>query len=232
MAHRVPERRTLNPFIRRGVMALLIAGVYRYAIRPRLLRWGATDDELNASMPGDDEVKNPIISATRAVTINAPPEGVWPWIVQIGYHRAGWYAYDLFDNDDIPSAESVLPEFQHLEIGQVIGEEGNAVREIEPERHLLLGFSHPRVVWVFKQGIWPKFGTETLCLQLKPIEVGRRTRLIYRMRIAAPSLAVPVLLGFFEQADFVASRKMLIGIKRRAETHASAAVRARRLPTE
>lgn len=222
MAHRVPQRPTISPFIRRGVMALLIAGAYVYA-RPRYLRWGATDGEVNASMPGDDEVKNPILSATRAVTINAPPESVWPWIVQIGYHRAGWYAYDLFDNDDIPSAESVLPEFQHLEIGQVIGEEGNAVHEIEPERHLLLGFSHPKVEWVFKQGIWPKFGSETLCLQLKPIDGGQRTRLIYRVRLATPPLAVPLVLGFFEQADFVASRKMLTGIKRRAETHLAAA---------
>ena len=197
---------------------LLSALAYRSAIRPRLLRWGATDDELKASMPGDEDVQRPILVATRAVTINAPPSSVWPWIVQIGYHRAGWYAYDLFDNDDIPSAESILPEFQQLEIGQVIGEEGNAVREIVPERHLLLGFHHPKVEWVFKQGIWPKFGSETLCLQLKPLQDGQRTRLVYRVRIAAPAVFVPILLGFFEPADFVASRKMLAGIKRRAET--------------
>lgn len=202
-------------------IGLVSVWAYRRAIRPRLLRWGATDDELKASMPGDEEVRRPIIAATRAVSINAPPRAVWPWIVQIGYHRAGWYAYDLFDNDDIPSAESILPEYQKLEIGQVIGEEGNAVREILPEQHLLLGFHHPKVVWVFKQGIWPKFGTETLCLQLKPLQDGQRTRLIYRVRIGAPAVAVPILLGFFEQVDFLASRKMLIGIKRRAETAAA-----------
>lgn len=182
-------------------------------------------------MPGDEDVQWPVLVATRAVTINAPPSAVWPWIVQIGYHRAGWYAYDLFDNDDIPSAESILPEFQHLEVGQVIGEEGNAVREIVPGRHLLLGFHHPRVEWVFKQGIWPKFGSETLCLQLKPTHGGQRTRLIYRVRVAAPVVFVPVLLGFFEPADFVASRKMLTGIKRRSETAPSLARGGRRGPS-
>lgn len=204
--------------LRMASMGLASAWAYFGYVRPKLRRWGATDDEVAAAMPGDEEVRQPILAVTRAVTIDASPSAVWPWIVQIGYHRAGWYAYDLFDNDDIPSAESILPEFQHLEVGQVIGEEGNAVREVVPEQHLLLGFAHPKVEWVFKQGIWPKFGTETLCLQLKPIEDGRRTRLIYRVRVTAPAMAVPLLIGFFEPADFVASRKMLTGIKRRAET--------------
>jgi hypothetical protein len=199
-------------------MGFASAWAYFGYVRPKLRRWGATDAEVAAAMPGDDEVRQPILAVTRAVTIDAPPSAVWPWIVQVGYHRAGWYAYDLFDNDDIPSAESILPEFQHLEVSQVIGEEGNAVREIAAEQHLLLGFAHPKVEWVFKQGIWPKFGTETLCFQLKAIEDGRRTRLLYRVRVTAPALAVPLLIGFFEPADFVASRKMLTGIKRRAET--------------
>jgi hypothetical protein len=96
-----------------------------------------SDGEVAGARPGDGEVPESQFAVTRAVTIAAPPEAVWPWIVQIGYHRAGWYAYDLFDNDDIPSAEAILPEFQHLEIGQVIGEEGFAVRELEPGRHLV-----------------------------------------------------------------------------------------------
>lgn len=96
------------------------------------------------------EIPEPQFAITRAVTIAAPPEAVWPWIVQIGYHRAGWYAHDLFDNDDIPSAETILPEFQHLEIGQVIGEEGLAVRKLEPGRHLVLAFHYPKTEWVIK----------------------------------------------------------------------------------
>jgi hypothetical protein len=78
------------------------------------------------------------------VTSAAPPEAVWPWIVQIGYHRAGRYPYDLFDNDDIPSAKTTLPEFQRLETGQVIGEDGFAVQGLEPNRHLVLAFDYQK----------------------------------------------------------------------------------------
>src|SRR6478609_8222426 len=68
---------------------------------PRLLRLGATTEEAHRSLPGDQEVRHAQLQGTRAVTINAPPEKVWPWIAQIGYHgygRAGWYAFDLADN--------------------------------------------------------------------------------------------------------------------------------------
>jgi hypothetical protein len=202
-----------------GVGALLLPGVYVRMVRPRMARWGATDGEVLESMPGDEEVRAPQLTVTRAVDIVAPPQEVWPWLVQIGYHRAGWYAYDLFDNDDIPSAETILSEFQHLEIGQVLGEEGLAVREIEPSRHLVLAFHYPKTKWVVKQGVWPLFGHVSMCFQLRPLREGERTRLIYRIRFSAPALA-RVFTVFFEPADFLSSRKMLIGIKRRAETHA------------
>jgi hypothetical protein len=195
----------------------LLTGGYVRAVRPRLARWGATADEVASAMPGDDEVPDPQLAATRAVTVGAPPEAVWPWLMQIGYHRAGWYAYDLFDNDDIPSAETILPEFQHLEIGQVLGEEGLTVRQIEPNRHLVLSFHYPKTTWVVKQGVWPHFGHTSACLQLKPLRDGQRTRLLYRMRYSGPAVA-RILMAFFEPADFLSSRKMLIGIKRRAET--------------
>jgi hypothetical protein len=198
---------------------MLLAGGYARLARPRMARWGATDDELADAMPGDGEIPEPQFAVTRAVTIAAPPEAVWPWIVQIGYHRAGWYAYDLFDNDDIPSAETILPEFQHLEIGQVIGEEGLAVRELEADRHLVLAFHYPKTQWVVKQGVWPKFGHCTMCLLLTPLHDGERTRLLYRVRLSTPLLGRALMLALFEPADFIQSRKMLTGIKRRAETH-------------
>ena len=67
-------------------------------VRPWHLRWGATADEVHGAMPGDDVVPKAQFNATRAVTIDAPPERVWPWIVQLGYRRAGFYTYDLIDN--------------------------------------------------------------------------------------------------------------------------------------
>src|SRR5690348_4930364 len=78
---------------------------------------GATDDEVLGSMPGDEIVPRASLNATRAITIGAPPERVWPWIVQMGYHRAGFYTYDLIDNDGYPSADRVLEEYQHTAVG-------------------------------------------------------------------------------------------------------------------
>jgi hypothetical protein len=71
----------------------------------------------------------------------------------MGYRRTDWYAFDLFDNAAIPSAERIIPEFQHLIVGEVIGEEGDAVREIEPNRHLLLSVHFPKTEWVVKAGV-------------------------------------------------------------------------------
>src|SRR3712207_9232668 len=80
-----------------GVAMALGAATATYLlyIRPRQLRWGATDEELERPMPGDEVVEHPTFNATRAVTIEARPEEIWPWIVQIGTSRAGWYSYDL-----------------------------------------------------------------------------------------------------------------------------------------
>jgi hypothetical protein len=89
------------------------------------LRWGATDVEVSEAMPGDELVSEPSFNATRAITIDAPPEAVWPWLVQIGYGRAGWYSYDLLDNGARPSAERILPEFPGAEGGR-LGADGES----------------------------------------------------------------------------------------------------------
>ena len=160
--------------LRRGLATLvaMAAGAYVLFIRPWHLRWGATDKEVQRPMPGDDQVPHPFVTATRAVTIDAPPEQVWPWLVQMGYRRAGWYAFERFDNDNIPSAEEIIPALQHLDIGQVIGEEGFAVQAIEPNRLLLLAFHYPKTEWVWKQGVWPRFGDCSWSLLLDPLDGG------------------------------------------------------------
>ena len=120
------------------VVALVLIGVGFFRLyRPWQLRWGATDEEVGASMPGDEVVPRPSFNATRAVTIDAQPEAVWPWIVQIGFGRAGWYSYDLLDNIGRHSAERVVPELQHIEIGDLVplgpGENaGMRVKEFVP----------------------------------------------------------------------------------------------------
>jgi hypothetical protein len=186
-------------------------------VRPWHLRWGATPQEVDARLPGDDEVLDPLLNATRAISIDAPPNDVWPWLLQLGYRRAGWYAFDLFDNDGIPSAETILPEFQHLELGQIIGEEGFAVTRLEQDETLLLTFHYEGTEWVWRRGLWPKMGDCSLCFHLVPLDGGTRTRLIVRVRFSCPRAWSP-LLAFFEPADFVQQRKMIPGIKRRAES--------------
>jgi hypothetical protein len=182
-------------------------------------KWGAIPEETTAAMPGDSEIKSPIFQATRAVTINASARDIWTWIAQMGYRRAGWYGFDQFDNDGIPSSTRILPEFQNPQIGQVIGEEGLTVRSIETNRSLVLSFSHPTTIWIFKEGIWPKFGASSLSYHLHPLDE-ERTRLIVRMRFAAKLLSLPILWWpFFEIGDFLNARKQLLAIKTRAETN-------------
>ena len=83
--------------------------VYWGLIRPRQIRWGATGEEVARSLPGDEIVKHPSFNATRAVTIQARPENIWPWLLQIGSRRAGWYSLDFIDNAGIASSDQVIP---------------------------------------------------------------------------------------------------------------------------
>jgi hypothetical protein len=90
--------------VRWGIAVGGLAIAHLVLVRPRLFRWGATDEEAERVLPGDGEVPGAQIHGTRAITIHAPPEQVWPWLAQIRYRRAGWYAFDFADNDSIPSA--------------------------------------------------------------------------------------------------------------------------------
>lgn len=89
-------------------------------MHPWTTRWGATDAEAARRLPGDDVVADPGFNETRAITIAAPSQDVWPWLVQLGGGRAGWYSYDRIDNAGVPSAARVVPELQNLAVGDVI----------------------------------------------------------------------------------------------------------------
>jgi hypothetical protein len=178
------------------------------------LRWGATDEEVAASMAGDDAVPRPSFSATRAITIDAPPEAVWPWIVQVGFGRAGFYSYDLFDNACRPSAGEILPEHQDPDVGDWVPMAAKVndttafrVAAVDPVRSLL----------------WQKPGS-TWAWTLTPTAGGRTTRLVTRLKAVYPWRASPALafltLILFEHGDFPMMRKMLFGIKARAERSA------------
>ena len=194
-------------YMGRLVVALVIAlAAYMFVYRPHQLRWGATHEEVARSMPGDEIQPRPIFNATRAVTISAPPEQVWPWLVQIGYKRAGWYGYDWVDNAGIASAKRIMPEWQHIQVGDTVPIwEGINFRVVacEPNRY---------VVWQSASG------RDSMVLALYPVDEAH-TRLVWRIH-NAPYLWMSgyiVVQLFTDLADVIAVRENLLGIKRRAE---------------
>jgi hypothetical protein len=183
------------------------------------LRWGATRSEAAAAMPGDELVPVSHFTATRAVTIDAPPEAVWPWLMQVGYRRAGFYSYDLLDNLGRPSARSVLPEWQTLRRGDIAAPMANPPTSATS---FVIADTDPpgRLVWAKPDSTW------SWVLHAMP---DGRTRLVTRLRQRyrpAPAAMATVILAEF--GDFAMMRKMLLGIKQRAETAANA--RTRPLP--
>lgn len=95
-----------RPVAATGAAAIVVAVV---VARRTIGRWGATSEEVARSLPADDEVPDAQIASTRAIPIHAPATAVWPWLVQLGWKRAGWYGYDRIDNDRIPSADRIIP---------------------------------------------------------------------------------------------------------------------------
>ena len=178
-----------------------LVGAYLAVGRPLMLHWGATCEELRKPLPGDDLVPDPAIESTRAVTIEAPPEAVWPWLAQLGQDRAGFYSYEFLENlagCDMHNADEIHPEWQSREPGDIVylhPLNGLPVARFEPGR--VLALEH-----------WGAF-------VLEPHGPGC-TRLIARGRIrhSLASLANALLM---EIPHVVMERKMLLGIKERAE---------------
>jgi hypothetical protein len=195
--------------------ALLSAGLaYWLGLRPRHIRWGATDAELSRPLPGDQIVPRPRNWSTRAITIQAPAEAVWPWLAQIGQSRGGLYSYDWLENlagCDIHSASRIIPELQYVEAGDVVrlgppGYPAYIVMTVEPGRALVLG------------GGDLAMGAHSWVFFLDPIDE-QTTRLIVRSRGDYPPTLANFLIwrAITEPLHFVMERKMLLGIKQRAE---------------
>jgi hypothetical protein len=174
--------------------------------------WGATEAELQRTMLGDSQVTLPGYEATLGVTIDTTPAAIWPWLTQMGYRRGGLYSYDwldrLFGYLDAPSADRILPQWQRLAVGDVIpvGRGGGfPVKAIEPFRSLVLAGYGRDVEWSWE-------------LALTPVGPAR-TRLVSRNRVwVRPSIRSAVTMTAIEPAAFLMTRKMLLGIKRRAES--------------
>ncbi len=190
-----------------SLFAIALPVIYLLWFRPWQLRLGATDDELVRPMPGDAEVAAPSFNATRGVTVNAPPEAIYLWIVQIGVTRAGWYSYDLLDNLGRPSARQLMPEHQQIYSGQLIpmspdGKYGIYVKEFRENEWILWNDKEGDTTWFW--GVYP--------------DGEKRTRLVTRIRIKyhwnSPTALFNLLIEF---CDWFMMRKCLLGIKERAE---------------
>jgi hypothetical protein len=181
------------------------AAYVRFLRRP-IVTWGATEHEAVSRLPGDELLDDADGVATRAIDIDAPPAAVWPWIAQMGPSpRGGAYTYDWIENLlglNMHSADRVLPEFQRPRIGDTIGYGPNQMRveRVEPE-HVL--------AWRSEDGNW----VWTFVLE----ERDGSTRLISRNRFRLPTLAARVGMIPMEPASLLMERKMLRGIKERAE---------------
>jgi hypothetical protein len=189
--------------------AAVIDRLYRRFLRDGVLTWGATADEAARPLPGDDLLDGADIVATRAIGIEAPPSAIWPWLVQMGPGRAGAYTYDWIENLfglKMHSAEQIHAEWQNLKVGDVLRSRedrpGMRVEILDPERTLSNRSEAGDWVWTFV--LVPEDGT---------------TRLISRNRIALKGAAAGQRLGslVMEPGSLIMERKMLLGIKRRAE---------------
>ena len=189
-----------------SVGSVVAAVLYGLLLRRPILHWGATDAEARARLPGDELLEDADGVATRAITIDAPASAVWPWIAQMGPSpRGGAYTYDWIENLlglDMHSADRVLPEYQHPQVGDTLGCGKNRMRfeRVEPRRVLAIRSEDGNWVWSFVLD-----------------EHHGVTRLISRNRFRLPSLTAKIGMIPMEPASLLMERKMLLGIKTRAE---------------
>ena len=201
--------RLLGPVAAAAGAVAATAGAYRRYLRERVLTWGATAEEAARPLPGDDLLEPADVVATRAIRVDAPPSAIWPWLVQMGPGRAGAYTYDWIENLfglHMHSADRIHAEWQDLEVGDVLRSRddrpGMRVEILDPERTLSNRSEAGDWVWTFV--LVPENGS---------------TRLISRNRIAMKGAAAGQRLGMLvmEPGSLVMERKMLLGIKERAE---------------
>jgi hypothetical protein len=192
-------------------VVIALAALYWFPGRRWLASWGASPADLALDMAGDRLISNPTYQTTLAITIAADPMDVWAWLVQMGYRRGGLYSYDwldrLFGYLDRPSATTLLPEFQHLKVGDEIPlgrGKGFPVAVVQRGHALVLSGTADGLTWVWQFGLFPLGGV--------------RTRLISRTAGQVPrGLAWWCFLRVLEPAAFLMTRRMLIGLKQRAE---------------
>jgi hypothetical protein len=205
------------------VLAAVTAFAYRRVIHPWQGRWGATDGEIVASLPGDDLIAEPAGQITRAIEIAGPPEAAWPWVVQLGADRGGFYSYDRLENLfrlGIHSADEVVPEWQERAVGDLVhadaaGGNGWYVMDVQPPHALVLQMANVGEGRPFRREE-PPFIEFSWAFVLTPHGDGG-ARLLVRERVAFGNALARLGFGPVGVISFVMTQKMMRGIKRRAE---------------
>lgn len=212
----------------RSLYLLAFVGVlgiaYRRGLHPWQERWGARDEDLIASLQGDDLIAEPAGQVTRAIEIAAAPEAVWPWVIQLGADRGGFYSYDWLENLfrlGIHSADRIVPEWQKRAVGDLVhadakGNNGWYVSDVRPPHALVLKMANVKEGRPFRRDE-PPFMEFTWAFVLEPDGEGR-TRLLVRERVAFGKRLAQVAGSPVGLISFVMTQKMMRGIKTRAET--------------
>jgi hypothetical protein len=208
----------------RVIVPALAAGGFALLVRHRMLRWGATDEEAARAYPGDDLISEATSQTTMAVTLPAPPERVWPWLVQMGGDRGGFYSWDRLDNGGRPSAAEIVPEWQDLVVGDHVNAtpDGRAhfvVAVIDAPRTLVLrsDLRLPSGTAFDPRGKYPRAYSEGIwAFHLTPLPDGR-TRLVVRTRgRGRPRLPNDVFgLLFGEPAHFIMQCRQFRNLRKR-----------------
>lgn len=210
----------------RAALAIgLGVALYGGLLRPRMLRWGASEEEVRAPCPGCALIPGARGGATMACTIDAPPRAVWPWLVQMGCDRAGFYSWDRLDNGGRPSAQRIRPEWQSLAVGDRIastthGRSWFEVLALQPERLLVLRAPLRLGGRPFDSGgPRPRFFSDSLwSFELRELP-GARTRLVVDQCSASHPRALTALgdVLLWEPAHWIMQTRQLANLRRRAE---------------
>jgi hypothetical protein len=203
----------LPPVLTKVLLVILILvqtlAAYIWIARPYQLHWGATPEEVCRPMPGDDLEASPTFLATRAITIEGTPEEIFPWLIQMGYDRAGFYGYDILENmgaSESQSAEEILPEFQRFKPGDPVAMSKVSILkfyDVAPNRYLV--WTSQSGEGAFTWALYPLDETHTRLV----------SRILWRHHVWPPD--VVLLEVFTEFADHLAVRKILQGVKGRVE---------------
>ena len=215
-----------------AILGALGIGAYLLTVRPHLLHWGASEQEKRRPDPGAELLPESRRASTMAVTIEASPAGVWPWLVQMGCERAGWYSWDRLDNGGTPSADRIHPEWQEISVGDRLlstpsGRAWFIVAALDPGRKLVLRAPLDLAGRPFDlDGPPPRFYSDSTWSFVLDELPDRRTRLITTARARShPRLLFE--LGnvlFWDAAHWIMQTRQLANIKRRAEAVADGAV--------